>query len=152
MKKQILFCVALVVSCQAGDKSELTTEPAAVLETPAEAIALDGTVTLVVGDLASEPRACIVPIRVENGTEGDVNVTMIGFSVTGPGEDSTGNMFAPVATSGTASEARVILEGQSCDAYDMIRVPEVLCKADGEDCSDKIEFEGSDALNISQAG
>ncbi|WP_427453432.1 hypothetical protein [Litorimonas sp. WD9-15] len=146
-----------LTACQPSVDSDIAVEaergaPDASVQAVDDAVQKDGKVRVVLQDPVSEPRACIVPIRIENGLEGDVSVTMIGFDVTGPGEDTKGNMFAPVAESGMASEARVILEGQSCDAFETITVPEVLCKEDDADCRAKIEFEDGADLSFSQAG
>lgn len=156
MKKIILLSVVLLAACQPSDAdSDLSVAPQEIETTPLtedKSVPKDGAVTIVLRNPVSETRACIVPIRIENGLEEDVNVTMIGFSVTGPGEDTTGNMFAPVAAPGTASEARVILEGQSCDAFDTVTVPEVLCKAGEDNCRAKVKFEDGDELSFSQSG
>lgn len=149
-----IICVIGLAACQPAETDgNIDVEPdTPEMTVPAseDIVQKDGKVRVVLQESVSEPRACIVPIRIENGLEGDVNVTMIGFDVTGPGEDAKGNMFAPVAESGTASEARVILEGQSCDAFDTLSVPEVLCKEDDADCSAKIEFEDGTDLSFSQ--
>ena len=100
----------------------------------------------------SEPRACIIPIRVENGLEEDTNITLIGFSLSGPGEDAKGNMFAPVASAGGFSEARVIVEGQSCDAYDTLSIPDILCKSGDEACSSKVELVDGGGLKFAKTG
>ena len=100
----------------------------------------------------SEPRACIIPIRVENGLEEDTNITLIGFSLSGPGEDAKGNMFAPVASAGGFSEARVIVEGQSCDAYDTLSIPDILCKSGEEACAPKVELVDGGGLKFAKTG
>jgi hypothetical protein len=149
-----LFASCLIVACQPAETDDVTL-PESLEVDVASIDAVDvknGVVQLRLLDPVAEPRACIVPIRVENGLTADVNVTMIGFAVTGPGEDTKGNMFAPVAAAGDTSEARVILEGQSCDAFDTLTIPEVLCKADGDNCAAKVEYIDGDALRFSQAG
>ena len=61
-------------------------------------------------------------------------------------------MFAPVAAPGEISEARVIVEGQSCDAFDTLSVPEVRCTSSDESCAEKVEFIDGETLRFSQAG
>ena len=148
-----LLMASMIAACQpsASDNDvDVVVETETVEAT--NAVPLDGAIHVRLQTPVAEPRACILPIRVENGLDVDVNITMIGFSVTGPGDDTKGNMFAPMAAAGTFSEARVILEGQSCDAFDTLSVPEVLCKAADEDCSSKVEFNDGGGLHFSQAG
>lgn len=149
-----LFGSCLIVACQPAETDDVTLPANLEVDVASiDAIAVkDGVVQLRLLEPVAEPRACIVPIRVENGLATDVNVTMIGFAVTGPGEDSKGNMFAPVAAAGETSEARVILEGQSCDAFDTLTIPEILCKAGEDNCAGKIEYIDGEALQFSQAG
>lgn len=156
--KYLLITALLLTACQAAETDTNAVEDEVAPTAPTldsvkgDSVEKDGRVRLRLMTPASEPRACILPIRVENGLETEVNVTMIGFSITGPGEDTTGNMFAPVAQSGEASEARVILEGQSCDAFDTITVPEILCKTNDENCAVKIDLVNGGGLQFSQAG
>lgn len=112
----------------------------------------DGAVRLRLMTPVAEPFACIIPIRVENGLDSNTNVTMIGFSVTGPGEDARGNMFAPIAEAGEMSEARVIIEGQSCGAFDTLSIPEIRCTSGQEACEEQIELIDGGGLRFSKAG
>lgn len=151
--KRIFLAAILVAACQPSVSDIESVAETAVKVAPQEtAVVVDGKVRLRLKAPASEPRACIIPIRIENGLSAEVNVTMIGFGLTGPGEDSKGNMFAPVAKSGEASEARVIVEGQSCDAYDTLSIPEIRCTSAGESCAAAVEFIDGDTLRFSQAG
>jgi hypothetical protein len=153
--KRLCLAAFLLAACQPANTDETKVTADTELNTAAtvDVIAVkEGIVQLRLLDPVAEPRACIVPIRVENGLDADVNVTMIGFTVTGPGDDTKGNMFAPAAAAGESSEARVILEGQSCDAFDTLTIPEVLCKADGENCAAKVDLIDGDELRFSQAG
>lgn len=148
--KRFIFPVILLAACQPADGDielplkELTPEAAIVVE--------KGVVGLRLSTPVSEPRACIIPIRIENGLGDPTNVTMIAFSLSGPGEDSRGNMFAPIAEAGGISEARVIVEGQSCDAFDTITIPEIRCTSGEEACEDKIKLIDGDGLRFSQTG
>jgi len=111
-----------------------------------------GVVRLRLKTPTSEEFACIVPIQLENGLETSTNVTMIGFNITGPGKDTRGNMFAPKAEAGAITEARVIISGQSCDAFDTLTVPEVRCTSGEEDCSAKVEFVDGGGLRFARTG
>jgi len=155
--KRILFVLSvgtLLTACQ-PEHSQKDTTPLAEkpLATPEDAaVVKDGKVRLRLKTPVSEPLACIFPIRVENGLEFDVSVTMIGFGLTGPGENAKGNMFAPPAAAGGASEARVIVEGQSCDAFDMLSIPEIRCTAADENCAAAVELIDGGGLRFSRTG
>lgn len=151
----ILSLATVLAACQpsTSPESEAGVEDSQeVVKTELDTVQKDGQIRVILQNPVSEPRACILPIRVENGLEEPANVTMIGFSVTGSGDDARGNMFAPVAASGMASEARVIIEGQSCDAFNTLTVPEVLCTSGDEDCSDVVELKDGGGLSFTQAG
>ena len=100
----------------------------------------------------SEQFACIIPIQLENGLEASTNVTMIGFEVIGPGEDANGNMFAPKADPGAITEARVIIQGQGCDAFDTLKIPEIRCTSGEEDCAAKVELIDGGGLRFARSG
>lgn len=148
--KRFILPVILLAACQPadGDKDlpleEVITETAVVIQ--------DGIVGLRLSEPVSEPSACIIPIRIENGLDNPTNVTMIAFNLTGPGKDARGNMFAPIAEPGKISEARVIVEGQSCDAFDTISIPELRCTSGEENCQDKVELIDGKTLKFSHAG
>ncbi len=148
--KRFIFPVILLAACQpANGGKDLPLEEA----TPrAEVVVESGIVRLRLSEPVSEPLACIIPIRIENGLDMSTNVTMIAFSLTGSGEDARGNMFAPIAEPGGISEARVIVEGQSCDAFDTISIPQIRCTSGGESCEDKVELKSGKALKFSQRG
>ena len=160
--KRFILMAALLSACQPGVDAEkplpeAPLAPAApVLTEPAIAeIKPDvksGVVRLRINQLVSEPRACIIPILVENGLAAPTSVTMIAFNLSGPGEDGRGNMFAPVAAPGEVSEARVIVEGQSCDAFDTISIPELRCTSNDESCADKVELIDGESLRFAQRG
>lgn len=148
--KRFIFPVILLAACQptkggADLPLEKTSSETAI-------VVQEGIVRLRLNEPVSEPLACIIPIRVENGLADPTNVTMIAFNLTGPGEDAKGNMFAPISEPGGVSEARVIVEGQSCDAFDTISIPEIRCTSGGQSCEDKIDLKSGDALKFSQAG
>lgn len=146
--KRFMLCAFALAACQPS-----TTETDLPVETDAAAQQVkDGVVALVLNPPVSEPRACIIPITVENGLDAPTSVTMIAFDLTGAGEDAKGNMFAPQAASGESSEARVIVEGQSCDAFDTLTIPEIRCTSGEDNCADDVEFVDGDALRFSQSG
>jgi len=146
MRRFILLGFVLA-ACQPAQEAA---EPQ--IEAPVASVIQEDVVALRLSDPVSEPRACIIPIRVENGLDNPTSVTMIAFDLTGPGEDAKGNMFAPAAQPGEVSEARVIVEGQSCDAFDTISIPEIRCTSGDDTCEDKIELIDGEALRFSQAG
>jgi hypothetical protein len=149
------FCLAAcsLAACQ-PEKSDDSLVPVLDAESKsAETINVKaGLVRVRLMTPVSEPRACIFPIRVENGLEEDTNITLIGFSLSGPGDDAKGNMFAPVAAAGGTSEARVIVEGQSCDAYDTLSIPDILCKSGEEACAAKVELVDGGGLRFAKTG
>jgi len=151
MKRYILLAV-LLAACQPVDGDTDVSIDDEVLETESADLVQDNTVVLRLNKPVSEPRACIIPIRIENGLANPTSVTMIAFDLSGPGEAAKGNMFAPAAEPGGVSVARVIVEGQSCDAFDTITIPEIRCTSGEESCEDKVEFIGNADLRFSQAG
>lgn len=147
--KRFLLCAAVLAACQpATTESDVPLDAEAEVQQPVKA----GVVNLRLNPPVSEARACIIPITVENGLDAPTSVTMIAFDLTGPGEDAKGNMFAPQAAPGDSSEARVIVEGQSCDAFDTLTIPEIRCTSGEVNCSADIEFVDGDALRFSQSG
>ena len=156
--KRLIIMAALLSACQqpAVDAEKTSPETQSAPARPAIAeIKPDvksGVVRLRINQLVSEPRACIIPILVENGLAAPTSVTMIAFNLSGPGEDGRGNMFAPVAAPGEVSEARVIVEGQSCDAFDTISIPELRCTSNDESCADKVELIDGESLRFAQRG
>lgn len=148
--KRFILPMILLAACQPADSDtdlplgETTTETVVTVQA--------GIVGLRLSEPVSEPRACIIPIRIENGLDTPTNVTMIAFSLTGSGEDAKSNMFAPIAQPGEVSEARVIVEGQSCDAFDTISIPELRCTSGEEACDDKIELIDGGGLRFAQTG
>ena len=111
-----------------------------------------GAVVLRLNEPVSEPLACIIPISVENGLEATTRVVMIAFDLMGSGDGAKGNMFAPAAEPGEITEARVIVEGQSCEAYDTISIPEIRCTSGNESCENRLEFIDGKALRFTRKG
>jgi hypothetical protein len=99
----------------------------------------------------SEPLACIFPIQIENGLADRTSVTMIAFKLTGPGNDANGNMFAPAADPNALVEARVIVEGQSCEAYDTLSIPEIRCTSGEDNCASKVELIDGGGLRFAKS-
>lgn len=146
--KRYFLCAALLAACQPADNaSDLPLE-----DGTSSSGVQDGVVRVRLNDPVSEPRACIIPITIENGLDDPTNVTMIAFDLSGPGDNAKGNMFAPAAAPGETSEARVIVEGQSCDAYDTLSIPEIRCTSGDENCASDVELVDGDDLRFSQTG
>jgi hypothetical protein len=151
--KRFILLPLLLVACQPSVEGEETPRKAVKTEiSERQPEVKSGVVRLRINPTVSEPLACIIPISVENGLSAPTRVTLIAFNLSGPGEDGRGNMFAPVAAPGEISEARVIVEGQSCDAFDTLSVPEVRCTSSDESCAEKVEFIDGETLRFSQAG
>lgn len=148
-----LFSIIVLAACSkaAEDTPKEEAPTLASSETIAANIpvSLDGQITLTAEPLLSEDAACVMPLRVSNGTKAEISVSMFGFSVTGPGDDDTGNMFPQVVPSGEYQTARIIQIGQSCSAFDTITLKDVLCKTDGQDC--EVIFEDSPEITFKTA-
>ncbi len=145
------FLTILILSaCQApsSESEEKTDEKTPEVQSSVK----PGTIGLRLTPPVSEPKACIFPIGIENGLDNPTSVTMIAFKVTGPGEDASGNMFAPAVDPGERSEARVIIQGQSCDAFDTLTIPEVRCTSGEQDCSSKVELIDGGGLKFARPG
>ena len=150
--KRFILLAALLTACQSGNddaKSPAETDPAPV---EAAVSVKAGAVVLRLNEPVSEPLACIIPISVENGLEATTRVVMIAFDLMGSGDGAKGNMFAPAAEPGEITEARVIVEGQSCKAYDTISIPEIRCTSGNESCENKLEFIDGKALRFTRKG
>lgn len=143
----------LLLACQPDNPDVITddTQIEEVVESVEAPKIESGKIKLVLVEPVSEAHACILPIRVENGLSADVNVVMIGFDVTGPGGETKGNMFAPTANPGDSSEARVILGGQGCDAYDTVTVNDHNCSSAGESCLDNLIFVDGDHMRFNKS-
>jgi len=162
MKQYLLFApfafvMCFAAGCQPSDTNKgLQERPNTGLpqtDIPVSEISVKtGSVRLRLQKPVSEPRACIFPIRVENGLDAPTSVTMIAFKVTGSGDEAKGNMFAPAAEPGEASEARVIVEGQSCTAFDTLSIPEIRCTSGEKDCSGKVELLNGGGLKFARSG
>jgi len=61
------------------------------------------------------------------------------------------DMFAPTANPGDSSEARVILGGQGCDAYDTVTVNDHNCSSAGESCLDNLIFVDGDHMRFNKS-
>lgn len=111
-------------------------------------VPLDDRITISPEPLLSENAACVVPLRVSNGTGSPIFVSMFNFKLSGSGKDDTGNMFAQSTPSGEARTARVILIGQSCNAFDTVTIGEVLCVSGDDECPVSVEFEDSAEIKL----
>ena len=150
--KRFLLLAACLSACQpsTSDDKTIAEEQAKVSfeDIPVKA----DVVRLRLKSPVSEPYACIFPIQIENGLSDSTKVTMIAFKVMGPGDDANGNMFAPPAPAGEKSEARVIVEGQSCDAFDTLSIPEIRCTSGEDNCAAKVELIDGGGLRFARTG
>ncbi|MEP1229250.1 MAG: hypothetical protein ABJG88_01100 [Litorimonas sp.] len=153
----ISCCAALMLSaCQnkIDDKdinlSDQTPkiDPNAVAKPAPIKVPLNGLITVSPEVLVSEDAACILPLRVSNGTDKTISVSMFDFKVTGSGQPDAGNMFARPTPSGEARTARVILIGQPCNAFNTVTIPEVLCVSEDSECSVDVGFEDSSEIKL----
>ena len=159
MKRFFLFLILLstfLAACKAAQSDQ--TDASVKGEPPAATTAEEvinvkaGVVRLRLKPPTSEQFACVVPIQLENGLENSTQVTMIGFQVIGPGDDASANMFAPRAEAGEVTVARVIVQGQGCDAFDTLSIPEIRCTSGEEDCAAKVELIDGGGLRFARAG
>ncbi len=124
------------------------TDPNVVVKNTPVKVPLNGRITVSPEPLISEDAACIVPLRVSNGTDAQISVSMFNFKITGSGQDDTGNMFAQPTPSGESRTARVILIGQSCSAFDTVTISEVLCVSQDNPCPVDVGFEDSSEIKL----
>lgn len=150
--KRLFLLAALLMACQPS-QTDAPDSIGAVGADPKPRMGIKaGVVRLRLMPPVSEEFACIIPIQLENGLKDDVKVTMIGFTVTGPGDDASANMFAPPASPGKMSEARVIVQGQSCNAFDTLTIPNIRCTSAEESCAAKVELIDGGGLRFTQTG
>jgi len=155
MKRFLLLSVLLsapLIGCQPSQSDKSDTASAEKVAIDEVVSVKDGAVRLRLKTPVSEQFACIVPIQLENGLANSTKVTMIGFKVIGPGDDASANMFAPEAEAGGITEARVIVQGQSCAAFDTLNIPDIRCTSGDEDCSAKVELIDGGGLRFARTG
>ncbi|CAM3692954.1 hypothetical protein [Litorimonas haliclonae] len=114
--------------------------------TQEKTLAADGRIVISSLPKVSEPNACILPITITNGTETETIVSMMGFKITGSGQDDSGNMFAQTVSPGETNTARLLFPTRQCEELSVITAPDLTCQSGGKDCSDAIEFEAQDGL------
>jgi len=112
------------------------------------ALATDGRIVVSSLPKVSEPNACILPITITNGTDSEATVSMMSFSVTGSGQEDSGNMFAQTVAAGETNTARLLFPARECAELSVITAPNLTCKTGGDDCVDAVEFEAVDGLII----
>ncbi|WP_416878251.1 hypothetical protein [Litorimonas sp.] len=110
--------------------------------------ATDGRIVVSSLPKVDEPNTCILPITITNGTESEATVSMMSFSVTGSGQEDSGNMFAQAVAPGETNTARLLFPARKCEELSVITAPNLTCKTEGEDCVDAVEFEAVDGLII----
>ena len=69
------------ISSQSKDETQDKDEP--------QSAVMDGRITLSIEPLISEEAACILPIKIANGTAAPASVSMFGFKVSGPKVDDS---------------------------------------------------------------
>ncbi len=157
MKHVFALLLAMsVTACQAQEKpqTDIKTEPEdSAVPTPQNPVNIsvpqDGRISLTAETLLPEDSACVLPLRISNGTDKAVSVSMFGFAVTGPGDADTGNMFPQDIPSGQYRTARIIQIGQSCDAFDTITIKDIMCRENNDpETSCDVTFEDSDEIRF----
>lgn len=111
-------------------------------------LATDGRIVVSSLPKVNEPNTCILPITITNGTDTEASVSMMGFSVTGSGQEDSGNMFAQTVSAGETNTARLLFPGRECEELSVITAPNLTCKSGGSDCTEDVEFEAVDGLII----
>ena len=143
-----LAATALLVAC--GDTvSESETQDALSQEadtTSESSLVRDGRIVVSSLPKVSEPNACILPITITNGTETEATISMMEFTITGSGQDDSGNMFAQNVAPGETNTARLLFPTRQCEELSVITAPNLTCKSGETDCSNSIEFEAKDGL------
>lgn len=71
---------------------------------------------------------------------------MMEFTITGSGQDDSGNMFAQNVAPGETNTARLLFPTRQCEELSVITAPNLTCKSGETDCSNSIEFEAKDGL------
>ena len=150
--KRLFLLAALLMACQPSQTEAPDSTGAVKVEPEPETGVKAGVVRLRLKSPVSEEFACIIPIQLENGLADDVKITMIGFTVTGPGDDASANMFAPPAAAGETSEARVIVQGQSCSAFNTLNIPDIRCTSAEESCAAKVELIDGGGVQFARTG
>lgn len=137
-------------SDQEGDKVE-TQQESMTDDTASPQVAspaTDGRIVVSSLPKISEPNACILPITITNGTETETTVSMMEFSVTGSGQDDSGNMFAQTVAPGETNTARLLFPTRQCEELTVITAPNLTCENGESDCTEAVEFEAVDGLII----
>lgn len=148
---RVSTCIAVTILF-AGCGNKTDTKPEEINEMPSVAVSEDmGGVTdgrLVISALPkiSEPNACILPITVRNGTEATTTISMMQFTITGSGEDDSGNMFAQTVEPGETNTARLLFPTRQCEDLQLIIAPNLTCRSGELDCVDMVEFEATSEL------
>ena len=148
----LVFCAiasATLLSACGDTTSQPETEGADAPNTEAtqeKAPAADGRIVISSLPKVSEPNACILPITITNGTEVETTVSMMEFTITGSGQDDSGNMFAQTVSPGETNTARLLFPTRQCEELSVITAPNLTCQSGEQECSDAIEFEAQDGL------
>ncbi|RKQ69073.1 hypothetical protein DES40_1854 [Litorimonas taeanensis] len=150
MNRLIMLCCATFLGLSAcGDPSrDVQNDESLQSDIEETVLSTDGRIVISSLPKVFEPNACILPITVQNGTETEVSVSMMEFSVTGTGDDDSGNMFAQSVEAGETNTAYILFPTRQCDELLEITANNLTCKTMGEDCSESVEFESIEDLTI----
>ncbi len=144
----ILILIGFIVSgCAEKPEAELTV-PALEGINILDKKAADGRLVISSKPKISEPNACILPITITNGTDLETTISMMQFTITGTGEDDSGNMFAQTVAPGDTNTAQLLFPTRQCDELLEITAPNITCVVNEADCSDEVEFEAGENLNF----
>jgi hypothetical protein len=152
MSVRQIACLIMALGLAAcGNNSDVRSDNAAtesVTPVEAETEVTDGRVVISALPKVSEPNACILPITITNGTDDTTTVSMMQFTITGPGEDDSGNMFAQTVAPGETNTARLLFPTRQCDDLLEITAPNLTCRVGETDCSEDVEFEATEGLSF----
>lgn len=150
--RRTLGCAIALTFAACSNNSEPNSDNEAVIEpvtsAEVETKATDGRIVISALPKVSEPNACILPITVTNGTEDTTTVSMMQFTITGTGEDDSGNMFGQTVAPGETNTARLLFPTRQCNELLEITAPNLTCRMGEADCSEKVEFEETEGLSF----
>ncbi len=142
------FAVVLMTACtDASSPKEDETVTDTSTETPPSK-ATDGRYVISALPKLSEPNACVLPITITNGTDKPATISMMQFTVKGPGEDDSGNMFGQTVAPGATNIASLLFPTRACSDLMEIVSPVLKCTTEGQDCTESLEFKSTDTLSF----
>lgn len=151
MKPHLLFLGAagmLIVACTDMSSPK---KDGPETDTPAEmppAKVTDGRYVISALPKISEPNACVLPITITNGTDKPATISMMQFTVKGPGEEDSGNMFGQTVAPGATNIASLLFPTRACSDLMEIVSPVLKCTTEGQDCTERLELKSTDTLSF----